>query len=193
MNDNTNWTPFPDDNLLGLTDKNSINEFEAKGIAKAELFIFGLDTELSFSSNLILDIHKIAFEELYDWAGKWRTVNFRVGNLIPPEPSQILPFVYQFIDNLNYKLSIEQTKEISIETLVYCHYEFIRIHPFNNGNGRTGRLLMNLVALKLGYKPLGLYSRKGESRVAYITAMQQADKGNYELLSSLVRQELQTF
>lgn len=75
MNDNTNWTPFTDDNLLGLTDKNLINEYEAKGIAKAELFILGLETDINFSSNLILDIHKIAFEELYDWAGKWRTIN----------------------------------------------------------------------------------------------------------------------
>jgi cell filamentation protein len=193
MNNNTNWTPFPDDNLLGLVDKNVINEYEAKGIAKAELFILGLDTEINFSSNLVLDIHKIAFEELYDWAGKWRTINVTVGNLIPPEPTLIVPLIYQFVDNLNFKMTLDKSNEISIETLVYCHYEFIRIHPFNNGNGRTGRLLMNLTALKLGYKPLELYSRQGESRKEYIASMQQADNGNFELLSSLVRQELQVF
>ena len=38
MDDNTNWTPSPDDNILDLTDKNLINEYEAKGIATAELF-----------------------------------------------------------------------------------------------------------------------------------------------------------
>ena len=37
MEGNTNWTPSPDDNKLGLTDKNLINECEAKGIAAAEL------------------------------------------------------------------------------------------------------------------------------------------------------------
>jgi cell filamentation protein len=64
MNENTNWTPFPDDNLLGLTYKYLINEYEAKGIAKAELFILGLETDIAFSSNLILDIHKhIYFEK----------------------------------------------------------------------------------------------------------------------------------
>ena len=75
MNDNTSWTPFPDDNLLGLTDKNLLNEYEAKGITKAELYVFGLDTEVEISTTLMLDIHKTAFEELYDWAGKWRNVN----------------------------------------------------------------------------------------------------------------------
>lgn len=193
MINNTNWTPFPDDNLLGLTDKNLLNEFEAKGIAKAELFVFGLDTEITISTTLILEIHKTAFEEIYDWAGKWRTVNVSVGQLMPPEPSQIIHLMYQFIDNLNFKVSVSTTQEEIIETLIYTHYEFIKIHPFNNGNGRTGRILLNLVAMKFGYKPLELYRREGESRKVYIQSMQQADKGNFELLGNLIRQELETF
>ena len=193
MSDNTSWTPFPDDNLLGLTDKNLINEHEAKGITKAELFVFGLDTEIEISTNLILDIHKAAFGELYDWAGKWRNVNVTVGQLVPPEPAQIIHLIYQFIDNLNFKISISKTQDEVIEALVYAHYEFVRIHPFNNGNGRTGRLLMNLVTMKFGYKPLELYKRQGESRKLYIQSMQQADKGDFELLISLICQELVTF
>ena len=66
MEDDTQWTPFPDDNLLGLTDKNIINEYEAKGITAAELFILQLDTETTFTNALILEIHKIAFGELYE-------------------------------------------------------------------------------------------------------------------------------
>jgi len=193
MSDNTSWTPFPDDNLLGLTDKNLINEYEAKGITKAELFVFGLDTEIEISTTIILDIHKTAFGELYDWAGKWRNVNVTVGQLVPPEPAQIIHLMYQFIDNLNFKISISKTQDEVIEALVYAHYEFVRIHPFNNGNGRTGRLLMNLVTMKFGYKPLELYKRQGESRKLYIQSMQQADKGDFELLMSLICQELVTF
>ncbi len=45
MENNTNWTPFPDDNLLGITDKDLINEHEAEGIANAELYVFELDSE----------------------------------------------------------------------------------------------------------------------------------------------------
>lgn len=193
MNDNTSWTTFPDDNLLGLTDKSLINEYEVKGIAKAELYVFGLDTEIDISTTLVLSIHKKAFEELYDWAGKWRNVNVTVGQLIPPEPAQIIHLMYQFIDNLNFKMSVSKTQDEIVETLIYAHYEFVKIHPFNNGNGRTGRLLMNLITMKFGYKPLELYKREGESRKMYIKAMQEADKGNFDLLDSLIRQELEAF
>lgn len=89
MEDNTSWTPSPDDNKLGLIDKNLINEYEAKGIAVAELFVFGLDSETQLSAQLLLEIHRIAFQELYDWAGKWRTTQVAVGQLDTPEPSQV--------------------------------------------------------------------------------------------------------
>jgi len=140
-----------------------------------------------------LHIHKIAFEELYDWAGKWRNVNVTVGQLTPPEPAQIIHLMYQFTDNLNFKISISKTQEEVVDALIYTHYEFVRIHPFNNGNGRTGRLLMNLVAMKFGYKPLELYKPHGESRKLYIQSMQQADKGNFELLMRLICRELVSF
>ncbi len=190
---NTNWTSFPDDNKLGLTSKEVINEYEAKGIATAELFVFELDIEIEFSAQLILQIHKIAFDELYDWAGKWRTTEVTVGQLIPPNANQVLHSIYQFIDNLNFKISIAETEDSFVECLLYCHYEFIRIHPVNNGNGRLGRILMNIVAMKFGYQPLELYYREGESRKIYINAMKAADKGNFKLLENLIREELTSF
>jgi cell filamentation protein len=101
--------------------------------------------------------------------------------------------MYQYLDNLNYKISISTNKQEHIDTLVYCHYEFIKIHPFNNGNGRTGRILMNLTAMKLGYQPLELYYREGESRKMYIDAMKAGDKGDYSTLASLINEELTTF
>ncbi|MCC6691278.1 MAG: Fic family protein [Bacteroidia bacterium] len=193
MDDNTSWTPSLDENKLGLTDKNHINEYEAKGIATAEIFVFGLDSDTPFSTQLLLEIHRVMFNELYDWAGKWRTNQVTVGQLTPPEPNHVLHLMYQFIDNLNYKVSHSTTSQEHIETLAFAHYEFVRIHPFNNGNGRTGRILMNLVALKFGYKPLELYHREGDSCKIYIDAMKSADKGNFGPLTTLIRKEITTF
>jgi len=64
---------------------------------------------------------------------------------------------------------------------------------WNNGNGRTGRILMNLVAMKLGYQPLQLYHREGESRRVYINAMKAADAGDFDPLTKLIAEELVTF
>ena len=193
MDDNTSWTPSPDENKLGLTDKNLMNEYEAKGIAAAELFVFGLDSDTPFSTQLLLEIHSIAFSELYDWAGKWRTTQVVVGQLTPPDPTQVLQLMYQFIDNLNFKINNSTTTQEHLEILIFAHYEFVRIHPFNNGNGRTARILMNLVALKFGYRPLELYHREGDSRKIYIDAMKSADKGTFEPLTTLIRKEMTAF
>lgn len=193
MLDNTNWTPSAEDNLQNLTDKNTINEQEAKGIALAELYVLRLETDTPICTSLILEIHNIAFGHLYDWAGKWRTTNIVVGQLEPPQPHQIIQLMYYFVDNLNFKVSAAKTRAEQVECLLYAHYEFIRIHPFNNGNGRTGRILMNLVAMKFGFKPLALYHGGGESRKVYIDAMKAADKGNIEQLRNLISVELITF
>ena len=77
-------------------------------------------------------------------------------------------------------------------------HEFFYLHKQNllcvlNGNGRTGRILMNIVAMKFGYQPLELYFREGESRKFYIGAMKEADNGNYEILSQLIGEELVSF
>jgi cell filamentation protein len=136
-----------------------------------------------------LKIHEIAFGELYDWAGKWRTIIVTVG-IIELDPTKIPNLMYQYFDDLNYKVSHSKNKSDHIQTLAYGHYEFVRIHPFNNGNGRTGRLVMNLIALKFGYRPMELYFREGESRSKYIEALRQADKGNLDFLKTLIEREL---
>lgn len=101
--------------------------------------------------------------------------------------------MYQFLDNLQFKAGSSTNYQVHLETLTFAHYEFIRIHPFNNGNGRTGRILMNLVALKLGYQPLELYHREGDSRKMYIEAMKTADKGDFDPLMNLINKELTSF
>lgn len=193
MGDNTDWTPHPDDNLPGLTDSDQINESEAEGLARAELFMFELDSEELISTWLVLAIHKLAFGHLYEWAGKWRTTFVVVGQLEPQPPNQVLQLMYQFVNNLNFKLSGAVTRPDHLDCLTFAHYAFIRIHPFNNGNGRTGRILMNIVALKLGYQPLQLYHREGESRKIYIAAMKAADRGDFTPLTSLIDEELLPF
>jgi len=82
-------------------------------------------------------------------------------------------------------LAIASSKQHPIEYASEAHYRFVSIHPFSDGNGRTGRLLMNLLLLKAGF-PSAIISN--EKRQAYIESLVQAQASNSELslLISLV-------
>ncbi len=69
------------------------------------------------------------------------------------------------------------------EELARLHNTFEQIHPFLDGNGRTGRLMLNLILVRLGYPPVIIFKRQRE---AYLAAMQRADAGDYGSLGELV-------
>jgi len=73
------------------------------------------------------------------------------------------------------------------EELARLHNEFERVHPFIDGNGRTGRLVINLVLVRLGYPPVVIFKRQ---RAAYLTAMQRAGSGDYGALGELIARAL---
>lgn len=69
------------------------------------------------------------------------------------------------------------------ELLAEGHDGFERVHPFIDGNGRTGRLVLNLVLVRLGYPPVVVLK---EQRSAYLKAMRQADQGDYGPLGEIL-------
>ena len=71
------------------------------------------------------------------------------------------------------------------------HYNMVRIHPFDDGNGRGARILMNLILLRAGFVPTVI---RNEDRAAYLTTLRQADAGSFEpfayfTLSALIATE----
>ncbi|MQA80959.1 MAG: Fic family protein [Streptosporangiales bacterium] len=69
------------------------------------------------------------------------------------------------------------------EALARVHGEFERIHPFLDGNGRAGRLMLNLILVRLGYPPAIIYKR---DRDAYLRGLRKADAGDFGPLGELV-------
>jgi hypothetical protein len=69
------------------------------------------------------------------------------------------------------------------ERLAHLHREFEAIHPFLDGNGRTGRLVLNLVLVRMGYPPAIIYKN---DRTAYLRALRRADAGEYGALAELL-------
>ncbi len=72
-----------------------------------------------------------------------------------------------------------------VELAAFVHIEFVGIHPFTDGNGRTSRLLMNLELIKAGFPPVVI---NVEDRLEYYKALDTAHtSGNYELFLELMK------
>lgn len=67
------------------------------------------------------------------------------------------------------------------------HYKFIRIHPFDDGNGRTARILMNFILMKFDFPPVII---KTEDKYNYFAVLQQADAGNLEAFVDYIAKNL---
>ena len=77
-----------------------------------------------------------------------------------------------------------------VKLLAWFQHRFVFIHPFQDYNGRTARMLTILILLKLDLPPIELKAETREDRKEYLTAMQQADEGNFSLLEQLIGQAL---
>lgn len=96
-----------------------------------------------------------------------RYVRTETGQHMFPSPVEIPSLMGDFAGWLRQERD-------SPETAFAAHRLLVDIHPFNDGNGRTARLLMNLILIRGGYPPIAI---RPEDRLAYITALQDAQAG----------------
>ena len=188
------YTDAPEDNLLGLTSKEALNEQEAVGVATAERYLLEeLDYPVDLSMGLLQDLHRRAFGRLYDWAGQWRRTVPNVGSYLPPPAERVPQLLYEFIDELRHRQRLVATPTLPelARLLAYAHHRLVAIHPFTNGNGRTARLFTDLLAYSYGYQGVVLYHREhSEARQQYLQAIRQADAYELASLENLISAQL---
>ena len=147
--------------------------FEAIGHAKAYDHIYSLlDTPISEEE--ILTLHRLFFQQIdSENAGKYRQRNVIITgtDFLPPDYQKVPGLMKKHIASLN-----KSAKERHIlEQASDLHAEFEAIHPFTDGNGRIGRLILSILTMKNGYCPVIIPPMR---RAEYITVLQKTNKGD---------------
>lgn len=165
----------------------------AKAIEYIRKLAAGLKGHQFITEKHILAIHKIILAGIDDfWVGRYREteVFIRGVNITLPQPHKVPYLMNEFIGWLEH-----QRKEHPVRVAATAHLKLVTIHPFVDGNGRTARLLMNLILLINGY-PMTII--RNEERVKYLDALNAAQtKDNLQpyltLIENAVERSLDTY
>uniref|UniRef100_A0A915AXL3 protein adenylyltransferase n=1 Tax=Parascaris univalens TaxID=6257 RepID=A0A915AXL3_PARUN len=146
--------------------------------------ILGMDAALRFLNQSLVHIGLITVEDILDIhrrvlgfvdpeaAGVFRTTQVFVGNFAPVAPELVPSEMEELIRWLND----EETLLLDpVEFAAIAHYKFVYIHPFIDGNGRTARLLMNLILMQAGFPPIII---PVEERSDYYHTLSAANSGD---------------
>jgi hypothetical protein len=174
---------------------------EVRGYADAANWIYGQalnrgtwSTGELLSLTELRHIHRLALTPAWDVAphpsatpserpGSFREHDIRPfpGGMRPPPWPEVPAMASDWIGEVQ-ALSLD-SENIEPEALAKLHANFEQIHPFLDGNGRTGRLVLNLILVRLGYPPAIIF--KGDRR-RYLAALGSADQGDHGPLAELI-------
>jgi len=176
-------------NLLDLKSVEEIGLSEFEGFLKAEiLFTEKLTPSTKFTAAYILELHKTALGHLYTFAGRLRDVNMAKGGFTFPAARFLANSLAEFDHGILSKLpDIYENKEDLIRDIAVVHGELLFIHPFREGNGRTARILTNLMSRKQGFGGLEFGRIKQDEFPKYILAVQHCALKDYSKMIDMIR------
>ncbi len=177
-------------NLMGIKDRLEMDKVEAVALKQTEDFLFHTYSMTHrFSSADLCKIHKIWLGKIYGWAGKYRSIDLAKGNFRFAHAKFIPGLMHEFEREFLFRNTPchKMSREELIEALAKVHAEFILIHPFRDGNGRLGRLLLTLMAVQAGIPPLTFKIIERTKRRRYISAVQASLDKDYEPMKKIFR------
>lgn len=179
-------------NKKGIVDLESLQIEEEKGLAVAyERLLAEVRSDTPITAELIRYAHQMIFGDLYEWAGRWRTVRISKPGAVWPPPD----FLDQAMEELerevlrNYPASALSKDEAFCKAVGHIQGEFLAIHPFREGNARTIKLITNLLAVQAG-RVLLAYDASEEGQERYIAAAKEAVKKNYAPMTAVICEAL---
>lgn len=141
--------------------------------------------------NTVKDIHAILTENIIQ-GGIYRSQSVRISGAghTPPSGSDMYIQIKNFYADMAYKRDLNP-----IELAAWTHAEFVRIHPFIDGNGRTSRLIMNYQLMINGFLPISIAK---ENRLEYYNALEEYGVNGklnpfLDLVAALEEEQLDTY
>lgn len=122
--------------------------------------------EQSLDEKIIKDIHALLMQNILV-GGVYRSVDVYISGSqhTPPSPNEMYRQIKNFYADLTWK-----GRELNlIELAAWTHAEFVKIHPFPDGNGRTSRLIMNYQLMANGFPPISIAK---ENRLSYFNTLE---------------------
>lgn len=169
---------------ITIAGKSLREHFEVNNHRDAMIFLESLLSKKEIKETDILAIHTIILKNIEkEFAGRYRHGQVRIlgSKHLPPNYLK----VPQLMDNLVSWINKNPEKLEPIELSILAHQQLAAIHPFYDGNGRTSRLLMNLILMKSGY-PWTIVPVNDRKR--YFDALGKADEGDYASFVNLMAQ-----
>ena len=165
------------------------DHLEAKNHQEALDYLYDLvekGKKNTFSENLIRSLNQIVQQNIdKEWAGRYRNSGVVIGGAThrPPEaidvPRQMRGLLKWYANN---------RKLHPIELASIIHHKLVYIHPFFDGNGRTSRLIMNIILMQTGF-PLVVVMKSDRKR--YYSALSSADKGDYKIFINFIARSVE--
>ena len=154
--------------------KSIVEHLEAINHATAWEYIMTLQGKntTTITEHTIREIHSIILQRIdMTNAGRYRNVPVRISGstVVLPNPLKVPLLMKKFIEDLYI------SKNNTLDRAIQAHFDFVSIHPFSDGNGRTGRLLMNLILMQGGFPPAII---RKEDRKIYISSIEKGQLHN---------------
>lgn len=179
-------------NYLNIISKEEIEILEQQELKRTELDLIKIfDENYQFTAEDICNIHKLWLGDIYPSAGRYRTVRMEKDGFPFAMPNRIPVLMKEFEDKYLAKYTpchFSNSDELA-NALAIVHVELILIHPFREGNGRTARLLADLMSMQAKKPPLnfGLIDQtvNHNNFSQYIMAIHAGLNGNYEPMQDI--------
>jgi len=173
-------------NTLSLAQTRAILETRLAVVGKSIMEhneILGMEAALKYINNTLIDKYgDISIQDILEIhrrvignvdpveAGLFRRTQVFVSNHQPPPPTLLSTLMGKFVQWLNSAHNLHPVRHAAL-----AHYKLVFIHPFLDGNGRTSRLLMNLILMRAGFPPVII---RRADREVYYKHLQTANEGD---------------